>query len=205
MRTAFALADLRIRTEPVCGEASADLTVPPVSRPPRTSRAEVRRRLGLPEHEPVVLVTMGGLAWNYAFADRLATRPDIAFVLPGGSDHPERRGNLVLLPHHSGLYHPDLVGAVDAVVGKVGYSTLAETYAAGVPFGYVARSRFPESPPLVEFIRARMPGLEVASATLVDGSWVTLLDRLLRLPRGPNNHANGADAVATHLLTTLSL
>ena len=33
--------------------------------------------------------------------------------------------NLILLPHHSVFFHPDLVNASDAVVGKLGYSTLA--------------------------------------------------------------------------------
>ena len=46
-----------------------------------------------------------------------------------------REKNVILLPANTDLYHPDLVHAADAVVAKLGYSTVAETYSAGVPLG----------------------------------------------------------------------
>ena len=76
----------------------------------------------------------------------MLARRDVTFVIPGGADDYLWQENLVLLPHHSRFYHPDLVAAADAVVGKVGYSTVAETFHAGAPLGYVPRTRFRESP-----------------------------------------------------------
>ena len=65
-----------------------------------------------------------------------------------GSPHRAHDGHIIRLPAQSAFYHPDLIHAADVVVGKLGYSTLAEVWAAGVPFGYVVRPQFPESGPL---------------------------------------------------------
>ena len=46
----------------------------------------------------------------------------------------------------------------------LGYSTVAETYHAGLPFGYVLRSHFRESAVLQRFIESEMPGAEVPEA-----------------------------------------
>ena len=66
-------------------------------------------------------------------------------VLGGGGGRRGRAGNVWLLPHRSGFFHPDLVQAADAVVGKIGYSTLAETCRARIPYGFVPRAGFRES------------------------------------------------------------
>ena len=63
-----------------------------------------------------------------------------------------------LLSSRSGIFHPDIVAASDGVVGKIGYSTLAEVYAAGVPYGFVPRPRFRESDVLSAFVQEQMSG-----------------------------------------------
>ena len=84
-----------------------------------------------------------------------------AIILLGGVDEISRDGAIIRLPHHSGIYHPDLVYASDALVGKLGYSTLAEVYAANVRFGYIPRRRFRESPPLAKFVEREMAGMSI--------------------------------------------
>lgn len=84
------------------------------------------------------------------------------------------------LPYHSNFYHPELVKASNVVIGKVGYSTLAEIYNAGVAFGYIATSDFPESRVLVSFIRERMNGvsMEMDEETYSQSRWISRLDDL---------------------------
>ena len=96
----------------------------------------------------------------------------------------------------SGYYHPDLINACDAVVGKAGYSTLAEAYNAGVPFGYMARSGFRESEVLVDFIQSRMNGLQLSTVDFFNGSWFDSLPRLTALPRLSHRRANGSEQIA---------
>ena len=57
------------------------------------------------------------------------------------------------MPHHSAFYHPDLVNASDAVVGKLGYSTVAEAALAGVSYAYVPRNQFRETESFGKFRR----------------------------------------------------
>jgi hypothetical protein len=74
-----------------------------------------------------------------------APQPGVVYGLAGASETIPREGPWLFLPHHSSAYYPDLQAASDAVTSKLGYSTLAEAYHAGVPFGFLPRVRFPES------------------------------------------------------------
>jgi hypothetical protein len=103
---------------------------------------------------------------------------------------------MVLLPHRSSFFHPNLVNACDAVIGKVGYSTLAEVYHAGLPFGYVGRLDFRESPILTAYIAQHMQGIAITPAQFDDGSWLSQLPQLLALPRLTRHEPNGADQAA---------
>jgi hypothetical protein len=93
-----------------------------------------------------------------------------------------------------------VVAACDAVVAKIGYSTLAEVYHAGVPFGYVPRPQFRESVALAEFIRRRMPGVEIAAGDFESGAWLAQLPALLALERVRRDEPNGARQVAEFML-----
>ncbi len=162
----------------------------------RLSRAEVRARLGIPPEAPAVLVTMGGIPDVYGFLDRLAGSPEFHFIIPGGSETTAVRGNVALLPHHSEFYHPDLICACDGVIGKAGYSTVAETYQAGLPFGYVPRLRFRETALLAGFIEREMAGFEVPADEFQAGQWLARLPGLLALPRRQRSGPEGATQAA---------
>jgi hypothetical protein len=140
----------------------------------------------------MVLITTGGIPQKYGFLDRLSGLRKITFVMPGAGRQMEIVDNLIILPHRSDFYHPDLVNAADAVIGKVGYSTLAEVYHGGIPFGYVARSNFRESEPMVEFIQTQMPGIAVGESEFADGCWAAKLDDLLDLAPVQRTDVNGA-------------
>jgi hypothetical protein len=139
---------------------------------------------------------MGGVHLAYTFLEQLEDISGVHFVVPGPGKGREQRGNLVVLPPHSEFYHPDLVNACDVIIGKVGYSTLAETYRAGIPFGYVARSKFRESEPLTAYIDAQMNSLQIAETQFQNGDWLSSLPDLLAMPRLRRDGPNGADQVA---------
>ena len=203
LRRIFDKADHHIQTEPVCFRDATDLMVGPVSRGFRTSVPKIRRQLGIPEAKKVVLITTGGIPERHGFLDQLKQFADATFILPGSSRSPEMDDNLVLLPHRSVFFHPDLVNASDAVVGKVGYSTIAEVYAAGVPFGHAARYPYPESPGLVDFISRQMSGIALSEADFGSGRWLAILPKLLELPRQPRKSSNGSEQIANYICKVL--
>jgi len=200
LRDLFARPAYHIQTRPFCVEyPAASLVTAPVARTPRTPRAVTREKLGIPETTCAVLVTMGGIQEQYTFIHSLPAWDDTVFIIPGASEQTHLERNLVLLPHHSEYYHPDLIHACDGVVGKVGYSTLAEAYTAGVPFGYVTRKHLRESGCLVEFIQAEMAGFEIGLDEFSDGSWTSQVKKLTGLGRRPPHQMNGADQAADFL------
>jgi hypothetical protein len=188
----FEAATAHIQTEPVCRPDARFPTVPPVSRVPRLPSNAVRRRLGVPADAPAVLLTMGGMPWRHGSLDPLEGHGEVFFVVPGAAERVERRGHLITLPHRSGFFHPDLVHASDAVVGKLGYSTVAEVYDAGVPFAYIQRPTFRESGPLAAFVNSHIPALPLHAADVTDGTWLARLPELLRHPKGVGPRASGA-------------
>jgi hypothetical protein len=204
LRRIFDKADHHIQTEPVCFRDPVDLTVGPVSRGFRTTASEIRRQLGIPDTKKVVLITTGGIPERHGFLDQLKNFADVTFILPGSSRSPELHDNLVLLPHRSAFFHPDLVNASDAVVGKVGYSTIAEVYAAGVPFGHAARRHYPESPGLVDFISKQMRGITLSEADFGSGRWLAILPQLLEMPRQPREVSNGSQKIAAYICKVLA-
>ena len=108
------------------------------------------------------------------------------------------------LPVRSDIYHPDLVSAADAVIGKAGYSTVAEIYLADVPFGYVSRTDFREAPVLEAFARNNLRSLNVSSAALADGSWTAHVPAMTASPANRKKRENGADSTAVFVLEILS-
>jgi UDP:flavonoid glycosyltransferase YjiC (YdhE family) len=200
----FNSADYRIQTEPVCGYQDADLLTRPVSRKIRMPAESFRRQFGIPSDKKVVLITMGGITEQYSFLDALKSQNDVSFIILGGFQSVELRDNLILLPHPTQLYHPDLVNASDAVIGKVGYGTLAEVYWAGVPFGYISRPNFRESEKLARFIKSEMQGLPILESDFYNGGWISALPKLLGLSRMQRRGPNGAHQAAVYIQALLS-
>jgi UDP:flavonoid glycosyltransferase YjiC (YdhE family) len=198
----FASATAHIQTEPVCAPSpTATLTTNPVGRTPRLSATAIRQELRIPEGAAAVLITMGGFELEYTFLERFKHLKDTYFIVPGGAESFQTRGNLILLPHHSAYYHPDLLYAADAVISKAGYSTIAEAYQAGIPFGYVSRALFRESPILSDFIRQQMQGIAIDGATFDSGEWIDAIPQLLSLPRISRPKMNGAEQIALFIYT----
>jgi hypothetical protein len=213
----FAGADYHIQTQPAHHWRAPDLLTLPVSRKLRTPARQIRRRLGIPDQAQAIMITMGGIPGRYEFLERLPKRDDLYYIIPGMDQEAQNRlnsavpgggathGNFVLLSHHSDLFHPDLVNASDAVLGKAGYSTLAEVYYAGVPFAYILRPKFRESGVLKAYMQHHMHGLSVPETHLPNGRWTSVIEELLAAPRLRRSDVHGADQVARFIYDLLKL
>jgi hypothetical protein len=195
LRDIFESVDHLIQSEPVCVRHRADLTTLPISRRPRKERLETRTSLGIPPDDQVVYISMGGSSWDASFLKDLQGYVRHAFIISGGNVSPHRLGNLLFLDINT--YMPDVLASCDAVICKVGYSTLAETYYAGIPFGYVSREQFQESKILEEYIRTDMQGMKIIQDDFFSGEFIHHIDEILSLPRIERDHeVNGAFSAA---------
>jgi len=204
LKPIFAEATCHIQTQPICKPERVDFTANPASRKIKTPSSHIRQRLGLSDTDKLVIITAGGVPINYGFIDKLKNQTDIHFIIPGASDSENIQNNLILLPENSVYFHPDLINAADAVIGKVGYSTIAEIYQAGVPFGYSARTHYRESKPLVAFVENHMSGFAIGESEFQNGDWIHRLQDLLSLPRIEQDTSNGADQIAGFISTLLN-
>jgi hypothetical protein len=200
----FSRAPYRIQTEPVCQTLPGATKVSPVSRYARSSRQEVRTKLGVRPDERIVLVTTGGMYGTLRFLDRLKQRSDLLFLIPSQEQQRRTDANIHYLPGHSDIYHPDLVNAVDLVVGKLGYSTVAEAFRFGRPMIATRRASFRESPVLEEFVSSRLPSLIIDEQDFQSGAWIPEIDHLFDRPVAKGGGDDGAESAARIILEIIS-
>jgi len=194
----------RIQSEPLCSvNVSGSFYCPPIARSVRTDKLEILKQLDLPLEQPVIMITMGGIPQNYHFSKSLYDFESYSFILPGVDDYHRGVNNVVYLPHHSDLFHPDLINASDLVIGKAGYSTIAEVYQAGNAYGYILRLEFRESAPLANFIKKNIPSREIPLVDFESGSWMGEIESMLNLGRIQREDNEGATLAAEYLLTLL--
>ena len=175
-------ATLRIQPEPVSIPRSTATRVPPLARPLRAATGEIRKHLSIPEEAPTILCTMGGVPGDFSFISRLDSHKGTYFILAGTEPTTPLPRNVRAIPHISPLYHPDLVAAADAVVGKLGYSTVAEAYYGRTQFLYLPRPRFPESGIMEEFVKRELNGKAIEPHTFETGEWLSDIHHLLESP-----------------------
>ena len=204
LKDVFEKADYHIQTTPECNPmANIDLTTEVVARRPRNSITATRAKLGIPHNTRAVLLSMGGIEARYSFLSRLKNFENTIFIIPDGSDQMQIDQNLLLLPHHSNFYHPDLVLSCDLVIAKLGYSTLAETYYSGIPLIYVSRPDFRESKVLADFAHREIGGFEIPAGEFQNGEWISSLDPWFNKPRSQKSDKNGADQAAGFIIGLL--
>ncbi|MDA0990581.1 MAG: hypothetical protein O3A51_07505, partial [Verrucomicrobia bacterium] len=114
-------------------------------------------------------------------------------------DHAPQGLGILVLPPDERHYHADLVQAADGVLAKVGYSTLAEVYRAGIAHAYIPRAAFRESPPLEAFIQQQMPAIAISESDVAKGDWIRELPALLSPSPRVRDEPNGADVIADYL------
>lgn len=191
--------DLLIQSEPLCHRLACAQEVDPVSRPPRTSREEVREILNIPESHDLILISRAGNIADLEYLPELKKHSDAQFLFAGGINKPIHEDNLHFLPFSSNLYHPDLIHAADLVIGKAGYGMISETYAAGTPFAYIARDDFRESDALQRFLQQSSSNFSISQEDYLIGAWAKNLGVLRELPRAQPQD-NGADQAACLML-----
>ncbi len=203
LKKVYQCATYHIKTEPYCQSGYSDLTVAPISRKSRIKAKAIRAKLGLGENEKVVIITMGGIRDRKDYGSSLERHSDIHFIIPGIGNKLKKQGNLTLLPHRSDFFHPDLINAVDVVIGKAGYSTIAEVYQSGNPFGYVSKPSFRETDSLVNFIKEHLNNLPISIEELSNHAWLKKVPQLFTIPKDNQTKKNGADDIADFILELL--
>jgi hypothetical protein len=202
-RAAYATADQLFRL-PLCEEMSAfsDVTdVPLLVNRSALDFSECRRIVGIAPDElrRVVLVSFGGLGEVASTAGASSDLDGYLFLGIG----PRPRGfpgdwRDVASP---AVPHEQLICAADAVLGKPGFSTVAEILAHERRFLFLAREQFRENAILVESLDRTGCAREMPRADFTAGRLRPHLDALFdQPPPAPAPRTDGAEQIARALV-----
>ncbi len=95
--------------------------------------------------------------------------------------------------HVPDLPYPSLVAGSDVVFSKPGYGTIAEAAGNRTRFLYASRADFPETPPMVEWMKRELTSLEIPPERLDPQGIAASLEEILAMPERFPERVDGAD------------
>jgi L-arabinokinase len=202
-RAAYARAGRAYRL-PFHGDFSAFsdvVDVPLLVHCSQRTRAECREALAPEDGRRWVLVSFGGFGSGPVSGLSAADTDGYRFVALDLEAPPGFDGEWVTVRRPSPVAHEDLMNACDAVIGKAGFSTIAEAMAHRTRFLYLPRSNFPEVPILEEGLLAWGGAQPMSRADFEAGRWRPDLDAIFAAEKPPEvAPCNGAELIARSLL-----
>jgi UDP:flavonoid glycosyltransferase YjiC (YdhE family) len=199
IRAAYGEADLFLRLpfHGPCDVFPVVRDIPLVARGARHSRADARRRLGLSDTRPVILLSFGGFEIRGIDFAHVESLEDFQFLVTQPLPRPVRNVRAVAM---DGLYYEDIVAQADAVITKPGYGIVSECLVNRIPVLYTPRGHFAEYDCLVQGLERFGVCRRIGNDDLLAGNWGDALKALLAQPCSwPDLPANGAQVAASIL------
>jgi hypothetical protein len=194
MLDAYASAQAFIRFSPgMAMPALANVkVVGPVSvyadQPPRSTRQEAARALGLPLQKRWLLLALGGIAHRLPVED-WPVLPGIQLLVPADWRVAPRAD---ITPYSDEqLAFAELLPAVDIVLSKPGYGTFVEAACCGLPVLYLQRPDWPESECLEAWLHQHTRAAILPPQAVIRGDLLPALENLLARPAPPKPRADG--------------
>jgi L-arabinokinase len=176
--------------------------IPFIVRKPDLPPTTVRKKLGIPENQKVILVALRPA--DLALVDTAALQ-QISNVLFITFDGQGRTGNLLSIANDAFRF-PNLVAAADVVVSKPGYGIVSECLGNRKPLLFAARKDFAEYDVLARFLTEKKLGALIPPEDFRSGNWAPFLQKIFASP-GPDWGAfnlSGATEAAREILTLLT-
>lgn len=198
LREIYQLPTMHFTCIPYCRTSINSIIVSPIFRESRSSREKIRRQLCLSDGDLLVLVTMGGIPIDQHNGKINLPAGNVKFLFPVNNINTKiGNENIIYLPHNHPYFHPDLVKASDLVIGKLGYSTVAEVYSFAKPFLFIGRKNFPESRVLEQYVREEMVSDEIEVNCIFSLQSLEIIQNLISKSNMKNPPINGADQIAS--------
>jgi len=156
--------------------------VPLVVRRPHRTRQQARREIALPpDYHHLAILSVGDhehpVAWD--LKDEFLP-PGWRCLVIGLNEREIELGNKFHLVHRD-AYIPDIFMAADVVLGKIGYSTMAELLCCHRPSIYVSRAHWAEEHFLVDMLNKHGVILQMPKADFLKGNWAPFLEEAIEM------------------------
>lgn len=167
----------------------------PLARVGRDMRAELRARFGVSDTRRLVLIAPGGIELRLPLED-WPEDPEIAWIVPAAWN--VRRRDMQSF-ESLGLGFTDVLASVDALLGKLGYGTVAECACNATPMLYIPRPDWPEERFLAAWLHEHGRCVPVARETVLRGQLQAPLHALWSQPAPAAPQPTGAEDAAAWL------
>ncbi|HEY9198098.1 MAG TPA: hypothetical protein VIR60_01950 [Gammaproteobacteria bacterium] len=162
-------------------------------------RAELHARLNLSDAQRVVLIAPGGIELRLPL-ENWPEHPDIVWIVPAAWNIQRRNTHSF---ESLGLGFTDVLAAADALIGKLGYGTVAECACNGTPMLYMPRPDWPEERSLADWLRAHGRCAPIAREAVMRGAVREALASLWAQPAPEPPRPTGAEQAAAWLVGRL--
>lgn len=170
IREAYARADRFLRVTPGMRLTAFrnPLDIGPIAEPSEPRRTQLRKAIGAPSSDRIILVGFGGIALRHLPFDRMESMRPYRFVVDGAVPKGLTRVTSLATV---GWPFKHVLASVDMIVTKPGYGTVVEAVALGTAVVYVRRYNFPDEESLVEYLHRYGRGTELPLPDFLAGRW----------------------------------
>ncbi|HBP89568.1 MAG: hypothetical protein KC592_02995 [Nitrospira sp.] len=200
IRNSYSLADSLFRLYPGIEMPAFSSKVdvgPPVSLK-KVKTHNLRKCLGVGEHEIIVLIAFGGVPLNRLPFDQMATMEGFQFLV---SDLPPS-ASYARVHHVEHLTAPfgEISQEADIIMTKPGYGTVIAAVQDEIALVYVRRWNFIDEQGLVDYIHRHGRGMELSRDDFESGNWEETLRAALS-EKGPAEPppSSGTSAIVQQL------
>jgi UDP:flavonoid glycosyltransferase YjiC (YdhE family) len=199
LREQYASASLLLALDPamLMDYFPVRAAIGPVARKGTSRRSEIVRHYGIEpgHHIGLLYVGQGGVDGFDAAALERFSGWEFLGVSPIGSAPANFR-----LIDKSDFPYQDLAASADCMIGKLGYSAVAEAMVHGTPMIYLPREDFAEYAALDAAVRTWGGGAALSAEEFLQCTWESALNRCILLPRPAPVHAGGARQAAAYMV-----
>lgn len=171
-----------------------------INAPTRTS-IQIRTDLDIPAGHKIGLLSMGGMGWGNADISPLRDMQSWTFlVMPDTWEQVSDQAHFRCIPTDYPDYQ-NLIATADVLVGKAGWSTVAEVIAHRTPMLYTLRDGYSENVLLDKALKTYANCHYVEKSAFESGDWARYLDMLVtRDFAWTDIPTNGAEIAAKRMI-----
>lgn len=201
LSSAYNSARVFLTPEPCMPMPELDNTraIGPLARTGVNRRAAIDAGLGLSPDDRLVLVALGGVQGRLPM-EQWPQRPGLHWLVQQSWEvsRPDCHAIEAL-----DMPFTDILSSCDALLGKIGYGTVAECAVNATPMLYIPRADWPEEPYLAAWLERHGAIGRVAPEQAETGEFALQLEAVLGGPHPSAPTADGAETAAECLLTLI--
>ncbi|MEJ2230168.1 MAG: hypothetical protein P8X46_03155 [Nitrospirales bacterium] len=202
IRNGYALANHLIRLHPgiEMPAFSSTVDVGPSVPPMKPNSHDLRKLMGIPENEVIVLIAFGGVPLNSLPLKEMDSMDGFRFLV-GDLPHSPSYARVHRLEDLA-IPFSEIIQQVDIIMTKPGYGTVMAAVHYGKALVYVRRGNFVDEQCLVDYTHRHGRGMELSRDDFESGEWEATLRAVRKVPEPSEPPPSPGNSAVVRLLKT---